>query len=128
MSTTAALTSATGNRIYVYGEVRKPGYYQLNGPTSVTQSIALAGGLENYADAKNILLITRDQQNRAIGRQVDINGVLSQPGVSGQTIVRQGDVVFVSKSKLGRASLIGDAIKKMIPINLSLFYNLAEQN
>jgi polysaccharide export outer membrane protein len=128
MVTTAALTAVTGNKVYVYGQVRKPGYYQLNGPTSVTQSIALAGGFENYADPKNIVLVTRDSLNRATGRVVNIKDTLSNSGVSHQTVLRQADVVYVPKTGLGKASLVGDAIKKMIPVNLSLFYNLAEEN
>ncbi|MFT6044637.1 MAG: protein involved in polysaccharide export with SLBB domain [Arenicella sp.] len=127
MVTTAALSEVTGNKIYVYGEVKKPGYYRLDGPTSVTQSIALAGGFENHADPRNILVITRNSLNQATGSVVNIKDTLSRTGTSHQTVLRQADVVYVSKTGLGSASIIGEAIRRMIPISFSVFYNLSGQ-
>ncbi|MCO4757135.1 MAG: polysaccharide biosynthesis/export family protein [Oceanospirillaceae bacterium] len=124
MFTSTAILQATGNRVYVFGAVQRPGFYQLNGPTSVLQSVALAGGFADFGEAGSTLLISRDEFNRPVGRLVDLASVLSS-GNSGQDyFVRQSDVVFVPTTTLGRAALVGDAIRRMIPVNLGFTYTL----
>ena len=44
-------------KFFMTGQVATPGAYPLTGPRSVIQVIALAGGLNEYADAKNIILM-----------------------------------------------------------------------
>ena len=44
-------------RIFVTGRVTTPGGHLLKGPLTVMQAIALAGGLTEYADAKNITVL-----------------------------------------------------------------------
>jgi polysaccharide export outer membrane protein len=52
--------------VYITGSVAKPGPYALTGPMTVLQLIAIAGGLAEFADKKNILLMS--------GSQMDKNG------------------------------------------------------
>lgn len=124
MFTSTALLEATGNRVYVFGAVRTPGFYQINGPTTVLQTIGLAGGFAAYGEAGSTLLISRDEFNRPVGRLVDLASVLSS-GNSGQDyFVQQSDVVFVPTTTLGRAALVGEAIRRMIPVSLGFTYTL----
>jgi polysaccharide export outer membrane protein len=44
-------------KIFVTGRVTTPGTHLLKGPLNVMQAIALAGGLTEYADAKNISIL-----------------------------------------------------------------------
>jgi polysaccharide export outer membrane protein len=44
-------------KVFITGQVATPGAYPLTGPRSVIQVIALAGGLSEYADSKNIILM-----------------------------------------------------------------------
>jgi len=44
-------------RVFVTGRVTAPGGHLLKGPLNVLQAIALAGGLTEYADAKNIAVL-----------------------------------------------------------------------
>ena len=122
MFTSAALIEATGNRVYVFGAVNDPGFYQFNGPTTVLQAVGLAGGFSSYAETSSTLLISRDEFNRPVGRLVDLAQILSSGNAGTDKFVKQSDVVFVPTSKLGRAALVGSAIRQMIPVNLSFSY------
>lgn len=54
-------------RIFVTGRVTTPGSHPLTGPLTVMQAIALAGGLTEYADAKNITVLrTRGGQSQTL--------------------------------------------------------------
>jgi polysaccharide export outer membrane protein len=44
-------------KVFITGRVTTPGTYSLAGPRNVMQVIALAGGLNEYADAKNITVL-----------------------------------------------------------------------
>ncbi|MGB0664941.1 MAG: polysaccharide biosynthesis/export family protein [Pontibacterium sp.] len=122
MFTSTAVLEATGNRVYVFGAVNAPGYYQINGPTTVLQAIGLAKGFSNYGEAGSTLLISRDEFNRPVGRLVDLASVLSDGNMGVDRFVKQSDVIFVPTTTLGRAALVGDSIRRMIPVNLSFSY------
>jgi polysaccharide export outer membrane protein len=44
---------------YVMGEVNHPGAITLQGPLTIIQALALAGGLKDFADAKNIRILRK---------------------------------------------------------------------
>jgi polysaccharide export outer membrane protein len=48
-------------KVFVTGQVVKPGDYPLANSMTVVQALAMAGGLKDYADAKNILVMRKDQ-------------------------------------------------------------------
>jgi polysaccharide export outer membrane protein len=57
---TVIVVEATAAMAYVMGEVNHPGTVSLNaGPMTVLQALAMAGGLKDFADAKNIRILRR---------------------------------------------------------------------
>jgi polysaccharide export outer membrane protein len=64
--TVAVVVKAINSRkVYITGMVQKPGFYQLTGAMTVVQLLATAGGVQEFADTKNILIVRNDA-----GRQV----------------------------------------------------------
>jgi polysaccharide export outer membrane protein len=49
-------------KIFITGQVATPGTYPLAGPRTVMQALALAGGLSEYADSKNITILRSTAQ------------------------------------------------------------------
>ncbi|ATC95432.1 polysaccharide biosynthesis/export family protein [Pseudoalteromonas tunicata] len=126
MFTSVTLINATGNRVYIMGAVKEPGYYQLQGPTTVTQAVAMAKGFMPNAVASDTLLITRDERNNAVGRLVDIENIFDTGNIGSDTLLRQADVIYVPTSRLGRAAIVGDTIRRLIPADLGLIYSVSE--
>jgi polysaccharide export outer membrane protein len=56
---TVIVVEATAATAYVMGEVNHPGSVNLQGPLTVLQALALAGGLRDFADAKNIKILRK---------------------------------------------------------------------
>lgn len=127
MQTSTTLLTAKGNIFYIFGNVGKPGYYELKGPTTVLQGVAIAGGFTPSAETSSTLLITRDEENRAVGRLINLADVMSTGNIAKDTLLRQADVVFVPNTRLSEASLIGEFIRRLIPIDLGITYGLAQQ-
>src|SRR5436190_96417 len=59
--TLAIVVKAINSRkVYVTGMVAKPGYYQLTGAMTVVQLLATAGGIQEFADSKNITIVRNE--------------------------------------------------------------------
>jgi polysaccharide export outer membrane protein len=56
---TVIVVEATAATAYVMGEVNHPGAITLQAPLTVLQALALAGGLKDFADAKNIRILRK---------------------------------------------------------------------
>jgi polysaccharide biosynthesis/export protein len=56
---TVIVVEATAATAYVMGEVYRPGSVTLQAPLTVLQALALAGGLKDFADAKNIRILRK---------------------------------------------------------------------
>lgn len=50
-------------KVFITGMVAKAGEYPLIAPTSVLQLIAIAGGLQEWADSENIMVLRPSQKN-----------------------------------------------------------------
>lgn len=126
MYTTSALYEATGNQVYVFGAVRSPGYYNIKGPTTVLQAVALAGGHARDAKISNTLLISRDEFSRPVGRLIDLKDMLASGNIGKDIFIKQADVVYVPTTRLGRATLLGQTLRAMIPVNFSFTYGITD--
>lgn len=57
---TVVVKQINSRKVFITGEVSKPGIYPLTAPTTVLQALAIAGGLSPYADEKNIVVMRVD--------------------------------------------------------------------
>jgi polysaccharide export outer membrane protein len=57
---TVVVNQINSRKVFITGQVAKPGPYVLTAPTTVLQLISLAGGLKDFADSKNIMIVRRD--------------------------------------------------------------------
>lgn len=94
---------------YVLGEVEQPGRIELNGPTSLMQSIALAGGWRNGGNIRQIVVFRRDKNWRLMALKLNLRGGLlgKHPTPSDDIWLRDSDIVLIPKSPILR---LADAI------------------
>jgi len=86
------VVEAIASTAYVLGEVAHPGAVNLQGPVTVLQAIAMAGGLKDFADSKNIRILRKGP----VGIQtIAFNYKDAVKGVGGQVYLRPGDTVIV---------------------------------
>jgi len=92
---TVQVVAVGGNRIYVIGKVNQPGTYVLDAPTNITQVLALAGGLDRFAEEDEIRIL-RGSGESAEYIPFDYNDLLSgKNGVGATLLLQAGDVVIV---------------------------------
>jgi len=81
-------------KVYITGNVLRPGNYPLNGEMTVLQLIAVAGGLQEYADSKNIVIM-RKQDGRDQHFKFNYKDVTKQKHPEQNIALRPGDTVIV---------------------------------
>lgn len=58
---TVLVKRINSRKVFITGEVARPGAYPITGPTTVLQMIATAGGLTDFADREGIIVIRAGQ-------------------------------------------------------------------
>jgi polysaccharide export outer membrane protein len=81
-------------RVFITGQVGKPGPYQLTGPITVLQLIATAGGLLEYAHGKEIIVV-RTENARQVSYRFNYNDVIARRNLRQNIALKPGDTVIV---------------------------------
>lgn len=91
---TVIIRQINSRKVYVTGEVGKPGPYPLGGPTTVLQMIATAGGLHEYADDKNIVVM-RTENGRVVAYPFNYRDVTKRRNLKQNLELKPGDTIVV---------------------------------
>jgi polysaccharide export outer membrane protein len=88
--------------VYVVGEVREPGRFQLDGPTTAMQAISLAGSWTNGAKLESVVVLRRDENWNLMATRLNLRDALfgRQPCPPDEIWLRDGDVVIVPKTNI----------------------------
>ncbi|MCI0360876.1 MAG: polysaccharide biosynthesis/export family protein [Planctomycetaceae bacterium] len=97
---TPILAQRAPRYIFVVGQVCRPGRYELLGPTSAMQSLALAGGWTDGADLRQVALFRRTDDWSLLATKLDIRGALAGhcPSPADEIWLRDSDIVVVPKT------------------------------
>jgi polysaccharide export outer membrane protein len=84
------------------GKVIRPGKYELRGDTTVTQAIAMAGGLDDSAKHSQVLLFRRLDKDRIEIKTVNVKEMLKTGNLAEDLQLRNGDMIMVPKNTLSK--------------------------
>ncbi len=124
---TPVLLSRAPRYIFVVGEVSQPGQFTLTGPTTAMQAIALAGGWQNGANLREIVVFRRAEDWRLIATRLDLRAPLygKRPIPSDEIWLRDSDIVLVPKTPIRRTNewieeVFSRGINPVLPLLQSL--------
>jgi len=102
MEVTPILRARAPRYIYVVGEVKVPGRYVLEAPTTAMQAIALAGGWNVGAHLRQMVVFRRDENWRLMATRLHLFGALygNEPCPASEIWLRDSDIVVVPKSPI----------------------------
>jgi len=122
---TVIVRSFSSQRVYIDGEVNKPGMVTLLGPLTVLQSIAEAGGLKDTAKTDKILIIRKSKDNKPQAIEVNLDEIRNAADGSENILLAPYDVVFVPKSTIANVNqFIDQYIRRNIPIPFGVTYGI----
>ena len=91
---TVIVRQINSRKVFVTGEVAKPGPYPLTAPTTVLQMIATAGGLKEYARAKDIVLMRTERGSR-VTYPFNYEDVSKRKNLKQDLDLKPGDTIVV---------------------------------
>ncbi len=117
--------------VYVLGEVRSPGRFALEAPTTVMQAISMAGSWTVGAKIGHVVVFRRVDDWRLIATTLDLNHALlgKSPCPASEIWVGDSDLIIVPKSKLLRTDnfielVFTRGLYGVIPFNGGVSYNV----
>jgi polysaccharide export outer membrane protein len=91
---TVRIAEAKSRVYYVLGEVRKPGSFPLHSGEVLSQGLAEAGGLSEFADPAAVRLVRR-AGTEDVQMSINYNRVLSGKDLTGDVPLQAGDTITV---------------------------------
>lgn len=121
-------TGFTSQNILVGGEVTEPGLYALpDARTGALEAVLLAGGFQNTAKRREVVILRRAPDGRPMMRTVDLADTLRGGSADSIPLVR-GDIVFVPRSAIAEVNLfVEQYVSNIVPFNEAFGYVLANQ-
>lgn len=117
------IRSFSSQRVYVDGEVNKPGMINLSSSMTVLQSIAEAGGFKNTARQGEVLIIRKSGEKKPLTIAVNLKDAIYGSDTGQDITLTPYDIVYVPKSAIANINQFVDQyIRQNIPVNFGLSY------
>ena len=122
---TVAVKDYSGLKVYVGGEVSKPGIQDFRGGLTVLQAVFAAGGFMPTASLKSVVLIHKGRSGEPIADLVDLSRVLKHAELQRDVALAPADIVFVPRSTIANVNLfVEQFFRNMWPVPLYIGYQI----
>ncbi len=118
-------------KLYILGEVEKPGAYDIASVPDILKALAIAGGYKKSSELKEVAVFRNEGLERPIVFRVDIQTALKTGVPLTNVKLKPGDIVFVPKNHIDDVNdmierIFTKGIYAVLPFstNLSANYNL----
>jgi len=91
---TVVVKQINSRKVYITGQVGKPGPYALLTSMNVLQLISTAGGLLEYADEKNIVIM-RNEKGQVTNFLFNYKDMINRKNLKQNIDLKPGDIVMV---------------------------------
>jgi polysaccharide export outer membrane protein len=91
---TVVVRTINSRKVFITGNVQRPGAYALTGTMTVLQLIAMSGGVLEYADAKNIVVM-RNEEGGQKAYPFNYKDIAKRRNLSQNIELKPGDTVIV---------------------------------
>jgi polysaccharide export outer membrane protein len=102
LDVTPVLVLRAARHVFVVGQVKKPGRYELVAPTTAMQAITLAGGWTVGGNLNQVIVFRRGDDWRLMATMLDLRGALygKNPCPADEIWINDSDIVVVPKAPI----------------------------
>lgn len=109
------VTGFSGQKVFVLGEVNKPGVFLADGHMTTIELISLAGGPTLDANQKSVLLIrTGTDKKRHELFLIDLDSALREGNLTQNPVLHRGDIIFVPRTFIANVDRFFEHLKKIV--------------
>ena len=128
---TVIVRSFTGQRVYVGGEVNRPGLINLAAGMSALQAVINAGGLRETAKPEDAIVIRKGRNNKPIPLRVDLNKAIYGKTAGADFQLQPYDIIYVPKTSIAKANkFVNQYIERLLlfrGVSFGFTYELRDQ-
>jgi polysaccharide export outer membrane protein len=95
-------------KIFVLGEVERPGVYPYEGRMTVLEAVSRAGSYKETAVLKSIIIIRGAHTDTSQVGRLNLQDVLKGKDISDNILLEPGDIIFVPKSFIAKVDTFID--------------------
>lgn len=106
----------------VAGDVERPGKYDLRGVTTVTQAVAIAGGLKDRAKHSQAAVFRRAPGGAFEAKTLDLKKMLNEAQLHRDLRLEPGDMVFIPRGRGIKVSELTSSVASSLWILSFLFF------
>ncbi len=116
-------------KLYVLGEVERPGAYDIASVPNVLNALTLAGGFKKSGEMEEIAIFRNEGLERPISFKVDIKKALKTGVALSNIKLKPGDIIFVPKTRLDERNdeferIFTRGIYAVLPFTVGAGYSL----
>lgn len=111
-------------KVFVGGDVGKPGIYDMPGDIDSLRAVVQAGGFMPTAKRSQVVIIRRTRNGGAMMRTVDLSRAL-HGDASDLVPLRRFDIVYVPKTGLGQLGDFMMSVKNALPVQFTYAFGNA---
>ena len=126
LEVTVRLRQARPRKVYVMGEVVRPGSVDYSTQLSGLAAVAAAGGVLPTAERASVVLYRRRENGSSSAWLLDLSDLLTDANPLSQRLaMRPNDVIFVPKSGVALANdAIDMYVRRMLPVPVNLSFGM----
>lgn len=84
-------------KIFVLGEVKKPGVYQLDPPVTILEAVSMAGGFTLDGKDESVMLIRGGLENPRLAA-LDLEKTIEEGDLTQNISLQRGDIIYVPRT------------------------------
>ena len=96
------VSTIRSQKLYVLGEVEKPGVFQIYSPVNIIEAVSMAGGLTVDAKENSVLLIRGGLDSPQL-KTLNLKKTLEQGDLSGNITLVAGDIIYIPATYIASA-------------------------
>ena len=108
------LESVSGNRVFVFGEVRRPGVINMTKPMMVLQALAMAGGVLPTGSLEVVKILYWDNCNIPRLRTLNLLNVMLRMKIHEDFLLPQNAIIFVPMTTIAKMDKFVDQYIKQL--------------
>ncbi|HOJ70325.1 MAG TPA: polysaccharide biosynthesis/export family protein [Syntrophorhabdaceae bacterium] len=102
LSVSILIERIVGNRIFIFGEIQRPGPIPVDKPMTIMQAVAASGGVLPTGSLEYVKLMYWNEKNEPILRTVNLLNIMNNLKIEDDMIVPNNSVIFVPKTTIAK--------------------------
>ncbi len=116
--------TATPLKVFVGGEVDKPGVYDMPGDIDALQAVLLAGGFKTSAKTSQVVILRRGPGGRPMMRTADLRGAIFNSRHGDAVPLRRFDIIYVPRSTIAEIGVfVQQYLRDTVPVQFTYAVN-----